>query len=300
MWPFRRNPRLFRELANEILVRKESRSEKTQVNARLHFRQLNEFFGPLPVTEIDEKAWARFIDFKRQSNPKRKFYDLRKFALQVLLEAFRRGLIPRQVTLRIPDVPSEVGREITLPELERLFLHASPELAFQMEIALKMGLRLREMLHLQWNRFNWLEKTIRLRASDTKTRRGRVVPIPDELLVAFRREFEKTKSCYVFPHRFDTLRPQNDNKTAWRALKEKAEVKARWHDFRHTCATWMRRRGVPKSIRCAYLGHSEEVNEDYDHKNLEDLRSAAAAMSGPISTLGTLLQLPEGGALPKG
>ena len=150
-----------------------------------------------------------------------------------------------------------------------------------MEMALKTGMRKTELLHLRWDRFLWEQHTIRLRRQDTKTRRGRLIPLTPELFEQLKARYAESKSSFVFPGRFDRNRPQGDNKSAWSSLRASAAVTCRWHDLRHTCATLLLRRGVSISVTKQYLGMSARVlAEIYEHLNLDDLKSAPRAMTG--------------------
>jgi integrase len=145
-----------------------------------------------------------------------------------------------------------------------------------------MGLRLREMLCLRWDRFDWDLSTVELLAAETKTRRGRCVPIPSDLLPEFAARQARALSPYVFPSRCGKSW-QTANKTAWRRCRVRAGVMVRWHDLRHTCATLLLRRGIPPHVARVYLGMSEAVlTRIYLHLSIEDLRRAAEAMSGKI------------------
>lgn len=275
-----RRPLLFRTFAREVLARKLSLAPKTVVAARYYISRFVRIFGHLELRKFREQHWARYVAREKKKNHDRRFYDDRKYLNMILLAARREGLIPRRVMLRSPDVPRDVGREVTETELAGLFEHANPVLTFQIEIAYKMGLRLREMLHLKWDRFDWEERVIRLRPEDIKTRSGRVVPINPDVFDRFRSRMLRSHSAFVFPSRFDLSKPQNDNKTAWYRALRKAGVKARWHDLRHTCATLMARRGVPLKVVAVLLGMSEEVlRRIYRHVNVEELWEATRVMS---------------------
>lgn len=271
----------FDALARQILETKRVRAKGTYSDASLYLNRLIRHFGSIRIADITEIDWAVYVGRCKDENPKRKLFGDKKYMKQVILAAVRQEIITKPIKLVIPCAKPEAGREITQDELTRLFdAVKNPRLKFQMEIALKMGLRLREMLYLQWTRVDWEGQVLRLRPEDTKTRRGRVVPIPPELVGQFRELHLKSRSEYVFPSRFDPTRPQHDNKTAWRKLKAKANVRARWHDWRHTCATRLLRRDVSTSVARLYLGMTEKVlTRIYVHLNLDDLRKAAHAMS---------------------
>jgi len=276
---FRPTP-LFESLAGEILEEKKLRAKNTLVAAKVQLTRLSDHFGKMRVHRITERDWARYVAVRREKAPGCRLFDDRKYMRQVLLRAYNQGFLKRKIRLWIPDRPSSAGREITDHELKRLFLAAGPELSFQMEIALKMGLRLREMLGLRWSQIDWTRRSVRLSADETKTRRGREVPINPDLLDRFSKRFAGSRSPYVFPSPADPLKPQHDNKATWRTVKRKAEVRARWHDFRHTCATLMLRRGASVSATRRLLGMSEKVlREIYEHLDLDDLRRANAVMS---------------------
>jgi len=275
---WRPKKKLFQETAILVLRLRDLKSEKTRIAARLHIGRLIKNFGELPIGEITETDWAAYIT-RELAKKKRTFFDDRKYMRMILRHAWRGGLIAHQLELAIPDLPSEVGREIEPHELRALRKHAGPTLRFQIEIARRMGLRLREMMRLRWDQFDWEKFTIRLLPGDTKTRRGRLIAVPPDLMAQFKRRRAKNRSLFVFPTR-DGSRPQGSNKTAWRRCKAKAGVRARWHDWRHTAATVMLRRGVDPEVARRYLGMSRKVfDRIYTHLSVEDLRKAAAVMS---------------------
>lgn len=290
---FWRTKKKFSELANHVLHLKQLKSRETRLAATRQIARLIKNFGDIPVEELTEKHWVDYVARER-ARKERKFYDDKKYMRMILRYALAVGALERTIQLPIPDLPSDVGREITADELARLESCAGPELLFQIRIAWKMGLRLREMLRLRWDQFDWVNGTIKLSPGDTKTRRGRVVPMPPDLMPQFNaRRAENGALChkrglglspFVFPchrRRERRFKPQGENKTAWRACKAEAGVKARWHDLRHTCATRLLRSGIRPGVVSKMLGMSEQVlRRIYEHQNLDDLREAARAMAG--------------------
>lgn len=270
----------FENYAIRVLEKKRLRAPKTYVTARSHFRRLSEFFKGVPLHHITDAQWLDYCLWRRASHPKARLYDDRKHLNTVLRAAYFAGIIPRRIKLTILDHKTNAGREITSLELGKLYQHASPALTLQIEIALKMGLRLREMLYLRWDQFDWDKRLIRLLTSDTKTRRARVVPINPDVYDRLRARFICKYSNYVFPRRSDLTKPQETNRRSWELVKFKADVKCRWHDLRHTCATLMIRRGIPVSTASKVLGMSQKVlTEIYAHLNEDDLANVGRVMS---------------------
>jgi integrase len=277
---FGRSP-TFEELARQILEEKKLRAKNTYASARVQLFRLIDHFGPARVSSITEQSWNHYVGKRREKDPACRLFDDRKYMRQVLLLAYRQHHLARKVKLWIPDLPSAVGREITAEEIDRLSAKAPPELLFQMEIALKMGLRLREMLHLRWDQIDWTRRTVKLQPADTKTRRGREVPINADLLDRFTMRYAGAgRSPFVFPSPKNPTKPQHNNKRSWRRCKREAMVRCRWHDWRHTCATLMLRRGASISATRKFLGMSETVLQNiYQHLDLDDLRRAGALLS---------------------
>jgi len=272
---------LFGVLAEEVRRLKAIKAEETQKAANRQIKRLVQNFGCRPVSEISELAWVEYVERELQKR-ERKFYDDRKYMRMILLYSQRKKLISEVPPLPIPDVDDPAGREILPDELRRLEDCAGMTLRFQIRIGWKMGLRLREMMRLRWDQFSWEDGgSIFLRAKRVKTRRGREVSIPTDLLPFFKARKDLAESEFVFPNRNGTG-PQDHNRTAWRRCKAKAGVKARWHDLRHTCATVMLRRDVPEYVVRLVLGMSERVlKRIYLHLRRDDLRRAAIAMSDP-------------------
>ena len=53
---------------------------------------------------------------------------------------------------------------------------------------------------------------------------------------------------------------------AWTAAREAAGIACRWHDLRHTCASWLAQAGVPLHTIGEFLGHSSPaVTKRYAH-----------------------------------
>lgn len=274
----KRKPR-FEIVALEVLRLRQLKADATARASRHEIPRLIRYFGKFPIDKVTESIWNDYVLREREKKD-RKFFDDRKYMRIVLNYAHRNGLVEKKAHLPIPDAPWNAGREILTKELELLEATAGRTLRFQIRIGWKMGLRLREMLRLRWDQFNWDRATISFLPMDTKTRRGREIPIPGDLVPEFSSRRALAGSPFVFPSPGGPGKPQGNNKTAWRRCKGQANVRARWHDLRHTCATLLLRRGVPRHVARVYLGMSEAIlTRIYTHLNTDDLRTAANVMS---------------------
>ncbi len=61
----------------------------------------------------------------------------------------------------------------------------------------------------------------------------------------------------------------------WTVARERAGIQCRWHDLRHTCASWLVQAGVPLHTVGEFLGHSSlAVTKRYAHLAPEHLQAA--------------------------
>ncbi len=67
---------------------------------------------------------------------------------------------------------------------------------------------------------------------------------------------------------------------AWSLARTSAGIDCRWHDLRHTCASWMVQAGVPIYTVAQMLGHSSTaVTQRYAHLAPQNLVDAVARMA---------------------
>lgn len=285
----------FAFLAEEVLRDKQLKAEETRKAATRQLTRLIRNFGGMWVRDIREKQWIEYV-LRERSIRHRTFFDDRKYMRLVLSHAARHGYVGRIIELSIPDLPAQAGRELESWELAALrdcatretadgngragvLNQKSPDLAFQIDIAWKMGLRLREMLRMRWDQISFERETIRLKARDRKNRRALEIPINPDLVPEFKRRKARAACQWVFPNA-SMSGPVDSNKTAWRRCKREAGVKSRWHDFRHHCASTMARAGVPRNVIKDCLGMSDQtLDKIYLHLNMDDKRQAQLVMT---------------------
>lgn len=123
--------------------------------------------------------------------------------------------------------------------LSELPLHQRETVLF----ALSTGLRQQNVLQLEWAQVNFELKHAWVRATHSKNRRPIAVPLNETALNVLKRQVGKHENR-VFTYAGKPLCTANTR--AWRkALKRAGIVDFRWHDLRHTWATWQRQAGTP-------------------------------------------------------
>ena len=136
-------------------------------------------------------------------------------------------------------------RFLTTNEIEHLMKYLSPSLKLAVEWSLYTGCRWDETFSLTWNRvfFERGYATVTAKGSREHT----VWLTPHALGVLARCDRDRR---YVFD--------KTNWRRAWDAGKKKAGIADfRWHDLRHTHATWLRQQGAPVEVVQRSLGHSD-------------------------------------------
>jgi integrase len=178
-------------------------------------------------------------------------------------------------------------------------------------IALTLGLRLGEMLGLQWGDIDWQAQTLTIRRqvqetsgqvavrNATKTNASlRVLPLPPRLLARLEALWEtRGEALFLFPSEEGTLLIPSNFERHWRGglarsytkkdgtrgksvivgVRQKAGLSAnvKFHHLRHTVATRLMEQGTPDEIRDAIMGHGKKgIRGHYAHATLTAMREA--------------------------
>jgi integrase len=159
---------------------------------------------------------------------------------------------------------------------------------------LATGLRQGNILHLEWSQVDMLRRHAWIRAGQSKSRRPITVPLNDTAMKVL------TAQAGKHPERVFTFhgKPlQKAHNMAWTDDLQRAGVSDfRWHDLRHTWATWQRRAGTPTHELQRLGGWLTSIMvERYAHLAPDHLAGAAGRIDGVFAgyELATPDALPE-------
>jgi integrase len=147
--------------------------------------------------------------------------------------------------------------------------------------ALATGLRQSNVLGLEWSHVNLESGHAWVGAVQSKNRKPIAVPLNATALEVLRRQLGK-HSVRVFTYRGRPL--GRANTLAWRlALKRTGIENFRWHDLRHTWASWHRQAGTP-THELQRLGgwRSSVMVERYAHLASDHLTKAAGRLDSVL------------------
>jgi integrase len=194
------------------------------------------------------------------------------------------SITPPQVSRK--SIPPGRTRWLTAEEWARLLtaLEAeSPILAQMARFAVATGLRENNVLNLEWTQIDSKRRVAWWWADQMKGGTPHGLPLNDDawaVLEARRGAHKK----YVFPNPDTGLPYYKASNRAWYAALKKAKLKGvRWHDLRHTWASWAVMNGVPLGEVQSLGGwKTAQMVRRYAHFSTEHLAESAAKVK-PIS-----------------
>lgn len=144
---------------------------------------------------------------------------------------------------KIRLLPGEVERDrwLTREEADRLVKACPPHLASLVRFALATGCRASEITNLEWSRVDLSRRTAWINQTKNGTPRG--VPLNNDAIAVLEEQLGKhPKACFTCQG--EPIRRSNCNTAWYNALKEAGLEDFRFHDLRHTWASWHRQMGT--------------------------------------------------------
>lgn len=141
-------------------------------------------------------------------------------------------------------------------------------------MALATGARASELLNLRWKNINFESKTAHL--PDTKNGLPRNLALVDSVLTELK-QVRGIGDALVFPGRINPRKPAAYHGPWKQALKQAGIDGLRFHDLRHTCASWFVLEGKTLHETAIMLGHkSEATTRRYAHLSDEHMQQTAS------------------------
>jgi integrase len=202
-----------------------------------------------------------------------------------------RATLRRDKALKL-TLPPSPGRAYSADEKARMLEEAkklrTPQMYAALALDLNTGLRDKELREIRWEQIDLVnKKALTVGKSKTAAGTGRVIPLNETALAAlvahaawFTRRFGACRSewfvfAYGKPLSTDPTRPITSFETAWTKVREKAGVKGRWHDNRHTLVTELAESGAGDEVIMSIAGHvSRAMLSRYSHVRMEAKRRA--------------------------
>jgi integrase len=249
-------------------------------DVRRIFRKLDPYLGTRDLNEIDGDLVWKVVqgELAKGNRPA----TVNRY-LATMRALFRVARDEWQWIDRFPKIrllPGEVERDrwLTREEAQRLIAASPPHLSALIRFALATGCRAREITGLEWSRVDLERRHAWLDQTKNGTPRG--VPLNGDAVAVLEGERGKHPR-FCFTYRGKPIAWELTN-NAWHTAVRKAGIEDfRFHDLRHTWASWHRQAGTSCDELKDLGGWKSRVMVDrYAKFATEHLAVAAARIEG--------------------
>lgn len=185
--------------------------------------------------------------------------------------------------IRKPSPSNARTRRLEENEEERLLIACkqsrNPLLYYLVVLAIETGMRLGELLKIEWQDINLVKRTIFL--SDTKNGSNRTIPLSYraiEVLSTIPNHIKSKRVFWIWPQKPDAI------SGAWKPALERAGItNLRFHDLRHEATSQFFEKGLNVLEVAAITGHkSIQMLKRYTHIKPESLINKLDSRSSAV------------------
>jgi integrase len=304
----RNRPLLFSIAAEEYLRMKTDRWEaKTRLIAKNNLAHLLPFFAKRLLVDIEAADIRAYQKSRLAEGAAPRTVNIEQSLFRAIMRRFGAWARIQHDVSMLPE-QGDIGRKISAGE-EAILLREcgnsrSRGLFPFVTLAIETGARKNVIRTLQWKWIDLANACIQFGKDKTPSGTGRIIPLNRralETLKLWAQRFPNHEpEHYVFPaerygasgdvfeataYATDPTKPIASIKEAWEGAKERAGVKCRFHDLKHTAVSRMLDAGVPIAKIAKIVGWSPatmvRMSARYGHFDLEDLRLAVETISRP-------------------
>jgi integrase len=269
----------FREVAarwlNETNKRTKDRDEQ-------FIAWMEEQVGEEPISALDRDAIEELRQIMVDDGLKHSSIDRYFSILRAILRKCEREWRYLEHAPVVPMFGTEEiePRWLTKLQFEKLAKKLPKHLELAARIAVLTGLRMRSMLKLTWDRVDLRARRLWIPGAQMKAGRSHGVPISKEAATVFRQlRTLNPKGMLVFQWKENAIDDCN-TKAFQTAVKDAGVAPLRWHDLRHTFASWAVQSGVTLHELMQLGGwKSYDMVLRYAHLAPDHLASAAEKVS---------------------
>lgn len=182
------------------------------------------------------------------------------------------GWMDKAVTIKLYKENKQRIRYLSKAEAQRLLHELPPHLQNMALFSLTTGLRASNVVGLRWNQVDLKHNHLWIHPDQAKAGKAIAVPLNATALRVLT-NLQGIHPVYVFTFKGQPVTRPNNH--AWRKALRRAGIgDFRWHDLRHTWATWHIQAGTPLHVLQELGGWSNyEMVRRYAHLTSDHLRN---------------------------
>lgn len=274
LWRIARLGEKPRHTWNEAVVRwlKEQSHKATIQTDKIHLRWMDRFLNGKYLDAINRDLVDRITDAKRDEGVTHATVNR---VLEVLRAILRKCVNEWEWLDRAPYVkmlkePTRRIRYLTHNEAHRLLGVLPEHMADMVAFTLATGLRRANVTGLQWSQVDLTRRLAWIHPDQAKARKAIAVPLNAEAVLLIRKQIGK-HPIHVFSFNGRPI-TQTSTKAWYKGLEAAGIEDFRWHDLRHTWASWHVQNGTPLFALQELGGwESPEMVRRYAHLSAEHL-----------------------------
>ena len=232
---------------NEAVVRwLKEQSHKASIEMdKIHLRWLDAFLNGKPLDTISRSMIDKITEAKLAEGVTNATVNR---VLEILRAILRRCVnewewLDKAPMVRMLKEPTRRIRFLTRQEADRLLRELPDHMADMVAFSLATGLRRSNVTGLLWSQLDLARQVAWIHADQAKARKAIPVPLNSEAIQIVTRQLGK-HPAHVFTYKGNTIF-QVSTKGWYAALKRAGIEDFRWHDLRHTWASWHVQNGTP-------------------------------------------------------
>ena len=261
----------------------ESTHKRTLDMDKFHLKWLDLYLREYLLNEIDQDV-VEFIAKKREEE------GVKPASVNRMLEVLRAilnraykdwGWLEKVPAIRMRKEDTRRIRWLTQREAKMLLSELPEHLKNMAEFTLATGLCESNVTQLQWSQVDLKPGHALIHPDQSKSRRAIPVPLNKNAKAIIEEQKGKNKE-FVFTYKLNPVTRCNNH--AWRKALKRARISDfRWHDLRHTWASWHVQRGTPLH-KLQQLGGwaNYEMVLRYAHLSSVQLRLASERINDTI------------------
>lgn len=288
-----------------VYAKTHNKPSEQRAKKRICEQHLEPYFGSMRLHEIDRRAMDRFKAQKLEAGLSAKTVkNILTVLGRLLTLAAEYSVIVAAPRVPMPRVPESSLDFLTFEEAEQLVEGAGDECGVMVLVALKTGLRIGELLALQWEdldlkigRLTVRHSVSRDELTTPKNHKSRSVDLGKNVLAALKHH-RHLKGPWVFCSTSGRRLTHDMAKGPLRRACTRAGLRnVGWHVLRHSFASHLVMRGAPLKVVQELLGHSSiHMTMRYSHLSPDVQQNAVKLLdlpSGNLTANGTMAALPE-------
>lgn len=233
----------------EAIVRyiKENETQKSLKTTKEVLRYLHDHLADKKLDEINRATVDYIKNHKKSTGVSNGTVNRTLTVLRAVLNAAKSWeWIDNAPTVQLFKDDSTRVRWITPEEVQRLLKELPEHLNALTRFSIATGLRASNVTGLEWSQVDMSRRCAWIHPEQAKAKKAIAVPLNDEALAVIREQIGKSQT-HVFSYKGKPIKQASSK--AWRKALVRAGIDDfRYHDLRHTWASYHRMNGTPIDV----------------------------------------------------